>query len=103
MKTLGLLLGCAVLAFAQAPQASDDPQSLAAVRSAVTRLNAQLLALTHEVSALNASTNTQFAGLQTALVPVGAVIDWYRPRADTPMPNGFMICNGIALMMLRAH
>jgi hypothetical protein len=94
MKTLALLLGIAAFAAAQPPQAADDPQSLAAVRNAVTRLNGELQTLSRQVSSLNASTDKQFAGLQTALVPVGAVIDWYRPSSTTPVPAGFMICNG---------
>ncbi|MFN8443796.1 MAG: hypothetical protein U0175_23660 [Caldilineaceae bacterium] len=27
-------------------------------------------------------------------VPVGTVIDWWRPDANTPLPEGYLICNG---------
>ncbi len=93
-RTVTLIVCLIALAFGQNSQAQDDPQSIAAVRNAVTRLNNQLLTLMQQVSDLNTSTNRQFTVLQTALVPVGAVIDWYRPRTDTPIPSGFVICNG---------
>lgn len=97
MKTVALLLGIvasAVAQPAQPPQATDGPQSLAAVRNAVTRLNGELQTVSQTVASLTTNTDKQFAGLQTALVPVGAVIDWYRPTAATPVPAGFMVCNG---------
>jgi hypothetical protein len=28
------------------------------------------------------------------LVPIGAVIDWYRPSLQTPLPKNFAICDG---------
>ena len=93
-KRLVVLLFSGALAFGQDPPPGDDPQSLAAVRNAVTRLNTQLLLLQQQVSALTDSTSARFRGLQTSLVPVGAVIDWYRPRPTTPVPLGFLICNG---------
>jgi hypothetical protein len=93
-KGLAFLLFFWALAFGQDPPPGDDPQSLAAVRNAVTRLNTQLLLLQQQLSALTDSTSANFTALQASLVPVGAVIDWYRPRPTTPVPLGFLICNG---------
>ena len=27
-------------------------------------------------------------------VPIGTVIDWWRPSSNTPIPQGYQICNG---------
>jgi hypothetical protein len=93
-KQFALLVLFGSLTFGQDPPLSDDSQSLAALRNAVTRLNSQLLLLTRQLTALTDSTSAGFTGIQTSLVPVGAVIDWYRPRPTTAVPLGFMICNG---------
>jgi hypothetical protein len=35
-----------------------------------------------------------FAVAAGGSVPVGGVIDWYRPRASDPVPDGWVICDG---------
>lgn len=94
LTSLCIGLASVAVLFPQNPQPPTDPQSLEAVRNAVTRLDTQVLALTTQLNTLSGSTDSRFGGMQTALVPVGAVIDWYRPRPDTPVPDGFRICNG---------
>jgi len=37
------------------------------------------------------------AGLQPALVPIGSVIDWWRPNGTFPVPTGYKICDGTAV------
>lgn len=32
--------------------------------------------------------------LATPTVPIGTILDWYRPTATTPVPDGFKICDG---------
>ena len=34
------------------------------------------------------------AGCAHGLVPVGGVVDWYRPNASVPLPDGYMIADG---------
>ena len=93
MKIASIVVVLAALTTGQGSQ-SPDTQSDAAPRNVVTRLNAQVQTLQQQLTALNSSTTTRLTGLLTALVPIGAVIDWNRPRPDTALPNGFMICNG---------
>jgi len=37
------------------------------------------------------------ADFAAVAVPMGAVIDWYRFEPDTPVPDGFLICDGTAI------
>lgn len=33
-------------------------------------------------------------GLEKLLVPLGAIVDWYRPDGKTSVPAGFQLCDG---------
>ena len=33
-------------------------------------------------------------GCKAGLVPIGGIVDWYRPDASFPVPNGYMIADG---------
>ena len=35
-----------------------------------------------------------FAGCMAGQVPIGGVVDWYRPDASFPIPNGYMLADG---------
>lgn len=38
--------------------------------------------------------NASGASLLRQVIPIGAVIDWWRPSSSFPIPDGFAVCNG---------
>jgi hypothetical protein len=43
------------------------------------------------------------AGAVNNLVPIGAVIEWWRPNVAVPVPTGFVICDGLTTLAVGQH
>lgn len=73
-------------------------EDLAAMESAIDELGTSLeatmdaadAALDADISAVDVRVTT----LEDQQVPVGTIIDWYRPSASTAVPTGWALCDG---------
>jgi uncharacterized coiled-coil protein SlyX len=54
-------------------------------------------AVVSDLLALEASADARLDAVERQAVPVGTVIDWYRPSAATPVPAGWKVMDGTAV------
>ena len=54
----------------------------------------QLVTVAHAFMAGNAQHSEVADRLSVQEVPVGTILDWYRPDAETVLPDGFQMCDG---------
>jgi hypothetical protein len=54
-------------------------------------------ALASDLLGVEASADARLDAVEQQVVPVGTVIDWYRPSAGTPVPAGWKVMDGTAV------
>jgi hypothetical protein len=54
-------------------------------------------ALASDLRGVEASADARLDAVEQQVVPVGTVIDWYRPTAETPVPAGWKVMDGTAI------